>query len=324
MKESTTLREFKGKSLIDIPDKYVVIDIETTGFDPIYDEIIEIGAIKIENGNEKEFFNTLIKPEYKIDEFITELTGISNEMVKDAPKIEQVLPNFMNFIGNNIILGHNVNFDINFIYDKMIQEDMRPISNDFVDTLRLSRRLLPELNHHRLSDLAEHYKIDTYGSHRSLKDTRITVEVYNNLRNVIFEKYSSVEHFKEACKPKTYSRTRIKIKASDITTDNEDFDIDNPFYNKNVAITGTLERMLRKEAMQIIADLGGNCQDGVNKETNYLILGNNDYNPILRGKKSSKLLKAESLKLKGQDIEILSENVFYDMISQSEKDKITI
>lgn len=68
--------------------------------------------------------------------------------------------------------------------------------------------------------------------------------------------------------------------------------------------------------LQIIADLGGHCQDGVNKETNFLILGNNDYNPILRGKKSSKLLKAESLKLKGQDIEILSENVFYDVIPE--------
>ena len=80
--------------------------------------------------------------------------------------------------------------------------------------------------------------------------------------------------------------------------------------------------MSRKEAMQIIADLGGHCQDSVNKDTNFLILGNNDYNPILRGKKSSKLLKAESLKLKGQDIEILSENVFYDVIPELENKTI--
>ena len=72
--------------------------------------------------------------------------------------------------------------------------------------------------------------------------------------------------------------------------------------------------MLRKEAMQIIVDLGGHCEDGVTKKTNFLILGNNDYNPILRGKKSSKLIKAETLKLEGKDIEIISENVFYDII----------
>ena len=102
------------------------------------------------------------------------------------------------------------------------------------------------------------------------------------------------------------------------------FDEDNLLYDKSVAITGTLEKLSRKEAMQIIADLGGHCQDGVNKETNYLILGNNDYNPILRGKKSSKLLKAESLKLKGQDIDILSENVFYDVIFTKESENLLV
>ena len=76
------MRELKGKSLIEIPNKYIAFDIETTGLDPAYDEIIEIGAIKIENDKEIETFCTLIKPEYEIDEFITELTGITNEMVK--------------------------------------------------------------------------------------------------------------------------------------------------------------------------------------------------------------------------------------------------
>ena len=76
------MRELKGKSLIEIPNKYIAFDIETTGLDPAYGEIIEIGAIKIENDKEIETFCILIKPEYEIDEFITELTGITNEMVK--------------------------------------------------------------------------------------------------------------------------------------------------------------------------------------------------------------------------------------------------
>lgn len=312
------MRELKGKSLIEIPNKYIAFDIETTGLDPMYDEIIEIGAIKIEDGKEIETFSTLIKPEYEIDEFITELTGITNEMVMDAPKINEVLPKFMDFIKDSVILGHNVNFDINFIYDNLINEDMHPITNDFVDTLRLSRRLLPELKHHRLSDLANYYNIDTTGSHRSLTDVRITIDIFKNLEKLVKSKYSNIKNFKDACKKKSHSG----FKASDIITTNTEFDEDNFLYDKYVAITGTLEKMSRKEAMQIIVDLGGHCQDGVNKETNYLILGNNDYNPILRGKKSSKLLKAESLKLKGQDIEILSENVFYDVIPKLENKTI--
>lgn len=311
------MRELKGKSLIEIPNKYIAFDIETTGLDPMYDEIIEIGAIKIENGKEIETFNTLIKPEYEIDEFITELTGITNEMLKNAPLIDEVLPKFMTFIKDSIILGHNVNFDINFIYDNLINEDMHPITNDFVDTLRLSRRLLPKLKHHRLSDLANYYKIDTTGSHRSLKDVRITIEIFKKLEELVENKYSTIENFKEVCKTKSHTG----FKAREITTTKTEFDEDNLLYDKYVAITGTLEKMSRKEAMQIIADLGGHCQDSVNKETNYLILGNNDYNPILRGKKSSKLLKAESLKLKGQDIEILSENVFYDVIPKLKNNK---
>ena len=151
-----SLREQKGNSLIEFPNKYIAFDIETTGLDPMYDEIIEIGAIKIENGKEVEVFSTLVKPKYEIDEFISELTGITNEMVKESPSIDKVLPEFIDFIKDSIILGHNVNFDINFIYDNLIKCDMNPITNDFIDTLRLSRRLLPELKHHRLSDLADY------------------------------------------------------------------------------------------------------------------------------------------------------------------------
>ena len=226
------MRELKGKSLIEIPNKYIAFDIETTGLDPMYDEIIEIGAINIEDGKEIGTFSTLIKPEYKIDEFITELTGITNEMVMDAPKINEVLPKFMNFIKGSVILGHNVNFDINFIYDNLINEDMHPITNDFVDTLRLSRRLLPELKHHRLSDLANYYNIDTTGSHRSLTDVRITIDIFKNLEKLVESKYSNIENFKDACKKKRYS----DFKASDIITTNTEFDEDNLLYDKSVSL----------------------------------------------------------------------------------------
>ena len=192
-----SLREQKGNSLIEFPNKYIAFDIETTGLDPMYDEIIEIGAIKIENGKEVEVFSTLVKPKYEIDEFISELTGITNKMVKESPSIDKVLPKFIDFIKDSIILGHNVNFDINFIYDNLIKYDMNPITNDFIDTLRLSRRLLPELEHHRLSDLADYYNINTVGSHRSLKDVRMTIEVYNNLEKLALEKYSNIDNFKE-------------------------------------------------------------------------------------------------------------------------------
>lgn len=303
-------RTLKGKSTIDLLSDYIIFDIETTGLDSSYDEVIEIGAIKVKNNKIVSKFNSLVKPKNEIDEYITELTGITNEMVKDAPTIEEILPDFMNYIGNDILIGHNVNFDINFIYDNLYRNKFDVLTNDFIDTMRISRKLLPELPHHRLIDLAKYFKIDSTNNHRSLKDCEITMNVYENLKEIALQKYDNVDEFKNAFK----KHKKEGLRAKDIVSTNTEFDVDNLFYDKYVAITGTLEKMLRKEAMQIIVDLGGHCEDGVTKKTNFLILGNNDYNPILRGKKSSKLIKAETLKLEGKDIEIISENVFYDII----------
>jgi len=299
----------KGKSIIDLLDNYIIFDIETTGLDSSYDEIIEIGAIRIENNKVVSKFQSLVKPNIEIDDYISELTGITNDMVKNAPKIEDVLPQFMEFVGNEILIGHNVNFDINFIYDNLYINNYKVLKNDFIDTMRLARKLLPELPHHRLIDLADYFNIDFSNNHRALRDCEITLSIYENLKLLAIEKYGDSDNFKDA-----FKKHSSAIKAKDIVTTNTEFDIDNLFYGKYVAITGTLEKLQRKEAMQIIVDLGGYCEDNVTKKTNYLILGNNDYNPILRGKKSSKLIKAEKLKLDGNDIEIISENVFYDII----------
>ena len=303
-------RTLKGKSTIDLLSDYIIFDIETTGLDSSYDEVIEIGAIKVKNNKIVSKFNSLVKPKNEIDEYITELTGITNEMVKDAPTIEEILPDFMNYIGNDILIGHNVNFGINYIYDNLYRNKFDVLTNDFIDTMRISRKLLPELPHHRLIDLAKYFKIDSTNNHRSLKDCEITMNVYENLKEIALQKYDNVDEFKNAFK----KHKKEGLRAKDIVSTNTEFDVDNLFYDKYVAITGTLEKMLRKEAMQIIVDLGGHCEDGVTKKTNFLILGNNDYNPILRGKKSSKLIKAETLKLEGKDIEIISENVFYDIV----------
>jgi len=299
----------KGKSIIDLLDNYIIFDIETTGLDSSYDEIIEIGAIRIENNKVVSKFQSLVKPNIEIDDYISELTGITNDMVKDAPKIEDVLPQFMEFVGNEILIGHNVNFDINFIYDNLYRNNYKVLKNDFIDTMRLARKLLPDLSHHRLIDIADYFNIDFSNNHRALRDCEITLSIYENLKLLAIEKYGDSDNFKDA-----FKKHSSAIKAKDIVTTNTEFDIDNLFYGKYVAITGTLEKLQRKEAMQIIVDLGGYCEDNVTKKTNYLILGNNDYNPILRGKKSSKLIKAEKLKLDGNDIEIISENVFYDII----------
>ncbi|MGI6608567.1 MAG: exonuclease domain-containing protein [Erysipelotrichaceae bacterium] len=304
-------RTEKGKSLTDLLDCYTIFDVETTGLDTFFDEIIEIGAIKVKNNKIVSKYQSLVKPNREIDEFITDLTGISNEMVKNAPTIEKILPKLLEFIGNDILIGHNVNFDINFVYDNLYRKGLVVLKNDFIDTMRIARKLLPELSHHRLIDLAEYFSINAFGNHRAIKDCEILFYIYENLKVLALERYGDIDSFKASFKRKHKNGSS---RAKDITTKNTEFDVNNLFYKKYVAITGTLEKMLRKDAMQIVVDLGGYCEDNVTKKTNYLILGNNDYNPILKGKKSLKQKKAEKYKLEGKDIEIISENVFYDIV----------
>lgn len=326
----------KGKSLIDFPVDFCVIDIETTGLDSKFDDIIEISALKVRNSNIIDIYSTLIKPNsyyilgnsetenedyiikdgekiYYIDSFITELTGITNKMLEDAPNFDNIKTEFLQFISNDILVGHNVNFDINFIYDKLENYNIN-FNNDFIDTLRLSRKLLPELTNHKLKTLADYFNLDTTTLHRAENDCFATLSCFNSLHNIAIDKYETIENF---C---NYTRQNHNLSESEIIKNtvakNNSFDENHPFFQKEFVFTGKLEKMLRKDAIQIVVNLGGKCNSNVTKNTNYLVLGNNDYCRLIKDGKSSKQKKYEELKRKGYDIELLSENVFYDLIEE--------
>lgn len=311
-KTPTIKRTEKGKSLFAFPSNYTVIDLETTGYSPIYDEIIELCAIRVRDNEIKESFSSLINRDGQVfvDSFVTELTGISQDMIDNAPDIKDILPQFIDFIGSDLIIGHNVNFDINFLYDATLSVTGKPFINDFVDTMRISRRLHPEQRHHRLRDLAERYFVDYCGAHRSERDCEITKLCYDSLLMEILQIYDSYDNFLSIHKPRQHS-----IKAKDISSENNQFDESHVLYGKVCVFTGALERMSRKDAMQIVANLGGINSDSVTKKTNYLILGCNDYCKSIKDGKSNKQKRAEKLQLDGIDIVIISEDVFYELIS---------
>lgn len=301
-----TDRTEKGKSLLILPTTYTVVDLETTGLDPQWNDIIEFGAMRVENGIVSDRYSALVNPGYEIDDFITELTGITNEMLASAPIVADVLPKFLNFVGDSVVVGHNVNFDINFIYDTCASVLKKSFSNDFVDTMRLSRRLFPQERHHRLCDLIERFNTGDAVEHRALADVEQTNRCYLYMRQHMEENAITIE---------SLLPTKNGFSAKNIQAATTNFDETSSVYEKVFVFTGALERMTRKEALQLVVDRGGLCSDGVNKKTNYLVLGNNDYCSTIKDGKSTKQKKAEQLKLAGCDIEIISENVFYDMIS---------
>ena len=307
-----TNRNNKGKNLITFPKEYAVIDIETTGISPKYDSIIELSALKIKDNSIVDTFTSLVNPGFKIDSFITELTGITNEMLQESNKIEKILPDFLNFIGDSLLVGHNINFDINFIYDNCITLFNKSLQNDFIDTMRISKRILKELPHHKLSDLANFYNISYDGAHRALNDCKITQDCFIKLQDSILKEYSSLDDFIKQSSVKS----KGTINISEIVSSKDSFDEYHPLFEKYCCFTGVLEKMVRKDAMQIVVDFGGFVENNVTSKTNYLILGNNDYCSSIKNGKSTKQKKAEQLKLNGNDIEIIPETVFYDMIAE--------
>lgn len=171
----------KGTSLMKVLSDYVVLDLETTGLDPRSCEIIEIGAVRVVNHAVTERFSALVHPETPISPFITSLTGITNAMVAHERSVAEVLPEFLAFAGNAVVVGHNVNFDLGFLCENSLRLTGRSFTNDYIDTLRLSRRLFPNEHHHKLSDLEQRFGLHNESAHRALSDVLLTQECYEIL-----------------------------------------------------------------------------------------------------------------------------------------------
>lgn len=395
----------RGVGLFAFPDSYVVIDIETTGLSPNNCEIIELSALKVENNEIIDTFSSLVKPTAPIPEFIQELTGITNEMVSNAPIISEVLPSYLNFLGENILIGHNVTFDIGFIRYNCEKHLNCGLSNDYVDTLRISKKLIKNIDNHKLGALAVHFGIPQEAAHRALDDCRTTNELFSHLKRLntqaeqdfvsLFENvepvlagktivfkgvtaFCSLDSYCTICEKAggngtdvfyrsadylvfgktTYAKYKrgdysekmlkaielekegtlkilsepeflkllgydaplqssghhSKIDTKSMEAQIDDFDESHPLYGKMCVFTGTLDRMQRKDAMQAVLDHGGEIGNGVTKKTNFLILGCNDFCSSIKDGKSSKHKKAEEYQLKGFDIQIIDEDLFYAML----------
>ncbi|MCI8355588.1 MAG: DNA polymerase III subunit epsilon [Lachnospiraceae bacterium] len=172
----------KGKRLGRYVGDYVVFDLETTGINPERDSIIEISALKVKDHRVVEEFSTLVNPGRHIPAGATAVNGITDRMVADAPDVRTAIERFVEFIGDNILVGHNIHtFDMNFAYDAAWNFLGRELGNDYVDTLYLARRYLPELSHHKLTDVAEHFQLQTQGAHRALFDCMMNQSCYEEI-----------------------------------------------------------------------------------------------------------------------------------------------
>lgn len=180
-------------------DSYVCVDLETTGLNPKTDKIIEIGIVKVVNDQIAEEWETFVNPARQLEERITELTGIHDEQLLSAPKIEDVLPTLLKIAEGSVLLGHSILFDYSFIKKAAVNQRLA-FEKEGIDTLKIARKYLADLESRSLPSLCEYYGIH-HSAHRALHDAKATVELYRKLTMQFYDR-ESAEGDKSLFRPK--------------------------------------------------------------------------------------------------------------------------
>lgn len=324
----------EGKSipdphLIDYSDKYlsdyVVVDVETTGLSDRADKIIEIGAIRYIDDVEVARFNSLIRPyttrlmtEHSIEEFrfltgrediayiedskITELTGITNEMLSTAPSQWEVAPAFFDFVGNLPVVGHNiVKFDNKFIRRMASSTKIKTsFGHESYDTINMAAKLTMSTSM-KLAEVGRWLGIEGYlGNHRAMDDASYTAKVFQEMKVSL-----------DMDQLKTFRKLDNRLLSPGAMKPNPVKYSGHPAGSVFV-FTGEL-KMRRSEAMQRVLDFGGQVSQGVTKKTNYLVFGEADGNLP-----ASKIQRSREYIDTGQSLQVLSETDFTRLLTEWE------
>ena len=194
----------------DIDTTYCVLDLETTGFSFRTEKITEVGIMKYKNGEVIDSFETFVNPEKPIPERVVEVTHITDDMVKDAPKIEEVFPKILEFVGDSVLVAHNADFDIGFLKHNASVLGYT-LDNTYLDTLRLAKDLFPDFKKYKLGLIAEKLGIKVEVAHRALDDVDTTVKVFRIMLDMLKEKKAkTVDDIDKVAADENYAKDAYK------------------------------------------------------------------------------------------------------------------
>lgn len=283
------------RPVLDFVADYTVIDIETTGLDPEEHEITELAAMRVRNHQVDSTFQILVNPQRIIPPEVVDLTHITNDMVAGQPTLGEVIDIFKEFIGNDILVGHNIfGFDAAFINSKIPNS---PITNKVIDTMWIARKVLKnEASSFKLSAVCECLGIKEVGAHRALYDAEATYLCYEGMAKHAKSNDISIESIRYR-----------NWKASDIKPSEESVAAEKPLDGKTFVITGELYYIDRKTAFQMIVDRGGTVKDSITMKTDFLVVGECDGN-------TSKKRRALEMQRNGHRIQIINCEEFFKLI----------
>lgn len=285
-----------------LPPDFVVFDIETTGL-ARDSEIIEIAAIRVKDGEKQEPFYSFVQPEGELPDEIIELTGITPLDLLTAPPISDVLPKFLAYIGDSLLVGQNIiGFDLPICNHWAAQLGLPTITNPTMDTLLMARKKLTQRSY-ALSAIAKTLGVYVASSHQALADSEVTLKCFEELLKL--PDLAPKAEKSDAPAEKKRSRSLYGPKAADIVTERTEFDENHPLFGKICVITGELSTLSREAAMQELADIGAVNADNITKKASYLVCGQQK-DP---SRKSGKEKKAEQY-----GIPVLTEDEFLALL----------
>ncbi len=307
--------------------EFLTIDFETASryeYSPC-----AVSVYSFNNDKITQLLSTLINPgDVYFDPYLTELHGITKEMVQNAPNVKDVLKNICNLINNKFVFAHNAPFDISQLISGCNEYDINIPYFEYADSLMVSKRTWPKLINYKLDTVSDYLSIDLQ-HHNSASDAiacgKIVIAALNEHSltdiNELLEKIKYVKGYYDNSWYHAYSKKLYNKSGNNSISDYEKIkdikinaNAETQLSSKYVVFTGTL-KIPRKEAMQLVADKGGIPEGGVTKNTNYLIVGRDDYGNFKEGNKSNKMLKAEKLIQNGQDLEIITEDDFFELLN---------
>ena len=228
----------KGKPILEFPDSYIVVDIETTGLDPVKDCIMEISAVKYRKNRKVDDYVVLINIDRRVPLHITELTGITNKMLEGGVEVTAALQGFIDFIGEDIVVGYNVPFDLAFLNTATERYLLRSIFNDYIDVMQIAMDKLPFLGRPKQIVVAKYFGLDTEGSHRALNDCEICNGCFQKLKELSVPLYNMPD-----------KQVLLEVLP--------DAQANKPFLGKKFLFMGCLYKWYIKNLIDVVEKLGG-------------------------------------------------------------------
>jgi DNA polymerase III subunit epsilon len=299
---------------------FIAFDFETANSNR--HSICSVGMVFVEDGRIIDTIYQLIDPEEDFDGFNIAIHGITPNEVKGAPTFNIFYESIKEKIENKIMVAHYMAFDGYALRDNLERYGIIPAYNKLLCTYQLSKRLIEGKSSYSIKTLCQHCGIKLNNHHNALSDAVACAELMLKLTNEYELTDLDAIYAKTRIKPgeitenkyrsSLVSKNRGKLDLSEIAVA-VDAESENPFYGKNIVFTGRLSVLTRNEAAHLVASKGGKPQNGINKETDYIILGNFE-DVMIKGSKSSKLEKAEKMISEGIELEVISEEDFLKML----------